>query len=371
MPHRRSKESKQALARIQRLCCLGIGSEMLMPHLMREVTKLVPSRGGLFYWLGPDFEFTNCYTTYSPSLAELYFKEFNATRAESALLRPLCQFKGRPMSNSVVQLGEHLVVDPATFLRSDLYNLIYRPADIYDTLILLVRETGRTYGSLQLHRSPREPPFEPRHVKMLKSIAAFLAHGMTRAVIGEETFADGDGDSALFITDRDGRLRHVGAQAQHLLMMALNPCFSRTADWRNLGAPIPEIAQLCCSLSTVAEGEVEQFPPCLRLRNPWGEFVFRAYWFGPTDGAEQVREICITIERRLPRALALQRRVEYLPLTGREKQVCLLLAHGRSRRDLADAMGVAIGTIITHRSRIYAKLGVHSRAELLAALLPG
>jgi DNA-binding CsgD family transcriptional regulator len=69
--------------------------------------------------------------------------------------------------------------------------------------------------------------------------------------------------------------------------------------------------------------------------------------------------------------LALQRRVEYLPLTGREKQLCLLLAHGRSQRDLADAMGVAIGTIITHRIRIYAKLGVHSRAELLAALLPG
>jgi DNA-binding CsgD family transcriptional regulator len=74
-------------------------------------------------------------------------------------------------------------------------------------------------------------------------------------------------------------------------------------------------------------------------------------WLGPTDGAEQTRHIGITIERRVPRALALRRRVEDLPLTGREKQLCLLLAHDRSRQDLADAMGLSTGTIITHQSK--------------------
>jgi hypothetical protein len=32
------------------------------------------------------------------------------------------------------------------------------------------------------------------------------------------------------------------------------------------------------------------------------------------------------------------------------------------------AMGVSTGTVITHQSNLYAKLGVHSRAGLLAAL---
>jgi DNA-binding CsgD family transcriptional regulator len=58
-----------------------------------------------------------------------------------------------------------------------------------------------------------------------------------------------------------------------------------------------------------------------------------------------------------------------LPLTGREKQLCLRLAHDKSRQDLADAMGVSAGTIVTHQTNIYAKLGVHSRAGL-PALLP-
>jgi len=42
----------------------------------------------------------------------------------------------------------------------------------------------------------------------------------------------------------------------------------------------------------------------LRRRNAWGEFVLRAYWLGPTDGTKQTRQIGITIERRVPRELA-------------------------------------------------------------------
>jgi DNA-binding CsgD family transcriptional regulator len=59
-------------------------------------------------------------------------------------------------------------------------------------------------------------------------------------------------------------------------------------------------------------------------------------------------------------------------LTGREKQLCLLLlAYDLSRRDVADTMGISSGTVITHQSNLYAKLSVHSRAGLIGALLPG
>jgi len=85
---------------------------------------------------------------------------------------------------------------------------------------------------------------------------------------------------------------------------------------------------------------------------------------------EQTRQIGITVERRVPRALALRPRVEDLPLTGREKQLCLLLTQDRSRQELGEAMGVSTGTVISHQSSIYTKLGVHSRAELLTALAP-
>jgi DNA-binding CsgD family transcriptional regulator len=187
--------------------------------------------------------------------------------------------------------------------------------------------------------------------------------------LGEDAFAESD-DRSLFIADPDGTVRHADAPAQRLLMMALNPRLSPIVTWRGLTEPVSEIARLCRTLASIANGEIRQPPPVLRLRNAWGEFVLRAYWFGATDGPEQTRQIGVTIERRVPRVLALRRRVEALPLTAREKQLCLLLARDRSGKDLVDGLGVAASTVVTYQRSIYCKLGVHSRAGLLAALEP-
>jgi hypothetical protein len=61
--------SKQALAGIQRLCCVGIGGELLMPDLMRG---LIPSRHGIFYWVVPNFEIANTYSIFPPAIIKFF-----------------------------------------------------------------------------------------------------------------------------------------------------------------------------------------------------------------------------------------------------------------------------------------------------------
>jgi DNA-binding CsgD family transcriptional regulator len=192
---------------------------------------------------------------------------------------------------------------------------------------------------------------------------------MTRASLADDAFAASD-DRALVVAGRDGRLRHAGTVARQLLLTALLQPSCYAADCDRLHEPIPEIAQMCSNLRATARGQIDQPPPVLRRRNAWGEFVLRASWLGPTDGEEPTRQIGITIERRVPRALAILRRIEELPLTAREKQLCLLLARDPDRHDLADAMGVGAGTVVTHQRSIYAKLRVHSRAKLIERLQP-
>lgn len=162
-------------------------------------------------------------------------------------------------------------------------------------------------------------------------------------------------------------MQHASPQARRLLNMAFNPVPSPTAGW--IGDGLSEIARLCRALTGIAAARDAQKPPVLTLRNPWGEFVLRAYWFGPGDGIEQTRHVGITVERRAPRSLALLRRIEALNLTMREKQICLLLVRDQMQQgDLGDTMGVAASTVVTHQRCIHAKLGVHSRAGLVAAL---
>ena len=53
-------------------------------------------------------------------------------------------------------------------------------------------------------------------------------------------------------------------------------------------------------------------------------------------------------------------------LSDRETEVFLLLAQGRSRRFIADELFISEGTVSKHSQRIYEKLGVHSKQELLS-----
>jgi DNA-binding NarL/FixJ family response regulator len=51
-------------------------------------------------------------------------------------------------------------------------------------------------------------------------------------------------------------------------------------------------------------------------------------------------------------------------LTPQELQIALLVADGKSNRDVAGAMFVSRKTVEYHLSHIYRKLDIHSRAEL-------
>ncbi|MDR0514196.1 MAG: helix-turn-helix transcriptional regulator [Coriobacteriaceae bacterium] len=52
-------------------------------------------------------------------------------------------------------------------------------------------------------------------------------------------------------------------------------------------------------------------------------------------------------------------------LTAREGEVLMLLVHGRSRPYIQERLHIADGTAKTHTTHIYAKMGVHTRQELL------
>jgi DNA-binding NarL/FixJ family response regulator len=56
-------------------------------------------------------------------------------------------------------------------------------------------------------------------------------------------------------------------------------------------------------------------------------------------------------------------------LTAREREILNLLARGRSNRDIAEELFITNKTVKNHLSRIYEKIGVHSRAEAIALWL--
>lgn len=56
-------------------------------------------------------------------------------------------------------------------------------------------------------------------------------------------------------------------------------------------------------------------------------------------------------------------------LTGRERQILHLIAEGLTNKEIGERLSVSSKTIDNHRTRLMAKLGVHSVAQLLAYAL--
>lgn len=57
-------------------------------------------------------------------------------------------------------------------------------------------------------------------------------------------------------------------------------------------------------------------------------------------------------------------------LSPREEQILGLLAQGFLYKEIADQLGISMGTVRTHIGRIYEKLHVRSRAEAMLKVLP-
>jgi two-component system, NarL family, nitrate/nitrite response regulator NarL len=60
----------------------------------------------------------------------------------------------------------------------------------------------------------------------------------------------------------------------------------------------------------------------------------------------------------------------FAALTHRRRQVAKLVLRGLSNREIAEQLGVSVGTVKVHLHAIYEKLDVHSRREFARALIP-
>ena len=55
-------------------------------------------------------------------------------------------------------------------------------------------------------------------------------------------------------------------------------------------------------------------------------------------------------------------------LSSREKEIARLIAQGKNDKEIADVLNISPATVATHNKKIFKKLGVHSRVELIAKI---
>jgi DNA-binding CsgD family transcriptional regulator len=320
-------------------------------------------------WARPDLELANFYGEGDLLRSmPLYFGEY-LNRRERDVIWSFSEVMRRTRQSAVMTYHERaLKVDQRTYERHEFYNAIMRPHGMDFILNVKLIEHGRALGLLEIPRRNGEPDFTDRDRMILEWIAPFAAHALAPGHSGEQ-FVESD-DRGLIIATPSGEIEHLSPQARRLMLLATQPELSQAALPRMEPGPAlpPQVARLCQDLVQIFQDKATSGAPVCQLTSPWGAFTFRAYWLDRGEGPGGPPLIGVTVERLEPLALKLWRRAEELPLTGRELEVCQLLALGRSRTEIAGRLGVRESTAVNHCRNLYAKLGVHSRAELVEKL---
>jgi DNA-binding CsgD family transcriptional regulator len=360
-----------AEARIKQLCCLGLDGQVIMPTLLAQMHEVVPSYANNFLWSDDKGQISNYWGENMDDIIPLlstFLSEFSNTEREREVLLTFSEvMHGRQV---VITLEEQLKVDRRTFYRHDYYNLMLRPAGYHKAVNVVVREGGRGLGIMSVHRSQGEAEFTHRDKSALAAIMPFIAHGVNFSARDDlNVRLVEDEDHGLAIVNQDGKLQYASPHARKLLFLATHPQVTQRAMQGEAARLPAEVIRLCQNLVAVFEGKQgPAAPPVHHCLNPWGGFTFRAYWL---DNANPLASLIgITIEHQVPLAVKVIRNMEHLAaLSRRQMQICLLIATGHSHAEIARRMDVTVNTAITHSRRIYNKLDVNNRAELMDKLL--
>lgn len=352
-------KQSNAIAYLRQLCCSGLGKEIVIPEFLRAVQTVIPSGNNVFS--GCDEHFNPSYHLLGFVLAEL------DEHAPEVILRYLTSerssrytawFKQYPVLTDAAVFDE-------SFYKSDLYNIVWRPNEQHRILQAPVVKDGKTVGILCLYRPRQQKPFDSREQAFLARLLPYVSHALQVNVNKNMQYSE-NGSSGMMILNTQGTILYLSHEAKNLLALACHPIISLDAGKQRI-EQLEKLAQLCRNLETIFRGR-HAAPPSWSYTGNNGRFTFRAYWLDRQNN-EPGGLIGMTVEHQEPLVLKILRAMQNLPLSPTQKEVALLLAQGYASDKIGERLHIKPYTVKDHISKIFTKLDIHHREELLPLLL--
>lgn len=243
---------------------------------------------------------------------------------------------------------------PAEDQRKLPYFAAHAEAGMTHTLLFFMHEGGVLFGLAGLERREAEAEFTAADVASLEALGPFVAAGaraqiaydeLSREAVALRAFSKVSG--TLFVVDRE-RKKVVWAANR-----------DRGIDWDADVTPIEDHIVDAAERSLDARAKQEALPTPPRL--PSGSVVAVA----KIDGDPVFNNARCAILRVEPQAQA-------APIEGlskREREIARLLVAGYSGVNVAAISGLSENTVRTYVRRLYQKLGVQNRADLVRKLM--
>jgi DNA-binding CsgD family transcriptional regulator len=244
--------------------------------------------------------------------------------------------------------------------RSARYRELLAPLGYGDELRAAVRLGERTWGLVDLFRDHGRPPFSPRDVAAVAGLSGGLARELAALVTRDrgDTAASG-GSPGTAVLGPDGAVSALDEEADRWLTELAGP------RWQVEEALLGPLSALAARAEAVAVGR-ERGPVRAHVQTRTGRWlvVHASVLRGPGAGNAATS---VVIEPAMLGEVA-PILVEAFALTAREREIAYAVGRGLSNARIAEDLVLSQHTVRSHLKATFAKLGVSSRGELVAAL---
>ncbi len=270
-------------------------------------------------------------------------------------------------------LTDRMVMPKADLLRTELYADWFRPQGFHGVMAAPALFKNKASAVLVTFRDRRREDFERADLKKISGLAYHFGRALSMRLDRQQTEQEFAGakivldeipDAILFV-DYKGRLKHVNKIGQ--IMLDGGAVIRRLRNGRLEIRDRPADQWLAAMVSGARGGE-------LRLSGRGlGRFVIRVHPCtrgvgGSGTGIMIIRIIDLNRKGEPPTAARVRER---FGLSLRQSEVISELARGGTEATVAQELGIKDSTVHEHIRRVYDKLELGSRAELIALLARG
>lgn len=362
-----------ALDRITSSCSEAESGHDLFDRLSEDLHELIPHDGAVWFGVDP-----STLLAASPMRVEaqdhsscdaFWHHEFHV--ADTAQFVDLAR-SPEPAASL------HLSLD-GEVIRSARYRGLLRPQGYEDELRAALRTGTNTWGIVGLLRERGRATFEPDDVSLMNKASPIIAAALRDHVRAQSPWIGVARAPGLIVFDQASRVVSANEDALHWLRQLLGrdadvlmPDTAPAAEVDQLFATpelerqITPIWALLSRARAVAEG-LDNRAARLRLRDRRGRWLLLHASALTSHRNASPETVAVVIEPAKSSEIA-PIIIEAYSLTPRERDVVGALASGDTTSEIASRLFLSQHTVRDHIKTVFEKVGVSSRAELVAKL---
>ncbi len=335
------------LVHLRQLCRLEISGALLASVLFQELKNVVACDAMTLLWWEPQ-----------ASAARLFHEsetEVGCGFIDASSFDALC---------SATQAGLCVELTPEHLLMRAIGRLLPGvngfEACSLQSLLVCFSAAGTRVGALLLHR-PGAQAFSTMEKAALVRLSPALVSALGVKTEHPQWVAS-EHNAGMLLLDHSMNIQYACRRGRKLIQLAQAPLGSapRTASDSNLAQ----------RLRLHLGAEHLDHAPKFVVHNCWGSFEFLLHRLSDT-GINPDQLTAVAVRRQEPLALNVLRGCRKLALSEKQTEIALLLIKGLSYDQVATKLLIRATTVADHVRKIYDKVGVSNRSELVTTLLLG